>query len=102
MRIDELITKFETALSIYQYACIRNPKDHRALLNLALVDILIYQNHKRGEILMRRAVAHSPFQQRVLDIWSYVKDRFPDRQLLYYPKSRLELGLGLEMVRVRR
>ena len=90
-RIDDQIAKFETALSIYEYACIRNPKDYRTLINLALVDILIYENNVRGEKLMRRAVAAYPFQERVADIWDYLKDSFPDKQFLYYPKSRTEM-----------
>jgi hypothetical protein len=46
-RIDSTYAKFETALSLYQYACILHPTDFRALLNLALVDMLVYGNVRR-------------------------------------------------------
>ena len=91
LRIDEHMQKFETALTLYEYACIRHPTDYRALLNLALVDILVYKNVHRGEKLLRRAIAANPFQERVLEIWTYLKDSFPDRNLLHYPQSRIEL-----------
>lgn len=41
---------------------------------------------------MRRAVAVAPLHERVLEIWTYVKDKFPDsRNLLYYPMTKIEM-----------
>jgi tetratricopeptide (TPR) repeat protein len=89
-RRDESNSKFDSALSIYQYALLRKPKDVRALTNLALAYILIYDENVKGEKLLRRALSISPFDERVVEIWKYVKDRFEERQLVYNPQARID------------
>ena len=38
---------------------------------------------------MRRALAIAPFEERVIEVWKFLKDRFPERHLVYNPKSRV-------------
>ena len=89
--MDATVSKFQTALAFYEYACVLRPRCHRAHLNLALVDILIFNNNSRGERVLRRAIAYAPFDHRVMENWSYLKERFPEQQMLYYPSSRVEM-----------
>eukprot|EP00600_Ochromonadales_sp_CCMP1393_P011824 CAMPEP_0174996646 /NCGR_PEP_ID=MMETSP0005-20121125/514_1 /TAXON_ID=420556 /ORGANISM="Ochromonas sp., Strain CCMP1393" /LENGTH=275 /DNA_ID=CAMNT_0016251085 /DNA_START=242 /DNA_END=1069 /DNA_ORIENTATION=- len=86
-RKDPMHDKFQVAYYMYQFGCIRHPRDHRALVNLALVQCLLYGNNHNAEKLLRRALAISPFEERVMEIWNYLKDRFPERQVLYHPAS---------------
>jgi len=92
--MDERIFKFETALGFYEYACILRPREPYAFLNLALVDCLVFKNYKRGERVLRRALALSPFDARVVECWNYLTVHFPqgdgEAQLLHYPPSRVD------------
>lgn len=90
--IDERCTKFETALCMYEYACVLHPRDYRPFLNLALVDILIYRNMKRGEKMLRRALAFDPFNPRVMALWGYLESKFSDSKCLGYPLSRIAMA----------
>ena len=73
--MDESIFKFETAVGFYEYACVLRPREHRAYLNLALVDCLVFKNYTRGERVLRRAIALAPFDARVVECWNYLKVR---------------------------
>jgi len=88
-RKDEYADKFKVAYYLFQFACLRYPTDFRTLVNLALVQCLIYGNNFNGEKLMRRALAIAPFEERVVELWNYLKDRFPERHLVYNPNSRV-------------
>jgi tetratricopeptide (TPR) repeat protein len=88
-RKDEDHSKFQTAYYLFKFACLRRPKDFRTLLNLALVQCLLFDQNHNAEKLLRRALALAPFEERVIEIWKYLKDRFPDRQLQYNPQSRV-------------
>lgn len=83
--------KFETAYVLFKYGVLRNPKDVRALVNLALVHCVMYNVNHTAEKLMRRALALEPFNERVMEVWKYLKsqDRFPERQLLYNANARV-------------
>lgn len=89
-RRDESNTKFDSALALYQFGLLRKPKDVKALTNLALVYILIYDDNAKGEKLLRRALSIAPFDERVIEIWKYLKDRFEERQLVYNPQARID------------
>jgi hypothetical protein len=90
LRKDPYSDKFKVAYYLYQFACVRSPTDFRALVNLALVQCLIYGNNFSAEKLLRRALAIAPFEERVMETWNYLKDRFPERQLIYNPNSRVQ------------
>lgn len=81
--------KFSIAYRLFQFACLKSPDDYRTLLNLALVQCMLYKNNHNAEKLLRRALAIAPFESRVVEIWKYLKDRFPEKQLLYNPHSRV-------------
>ena len=87
-RRDSSHKKFTTAYNIYRFSLLNKPKHVQAMLNLALAELLIYGNKMRSEKLMRRALAADPFNTRVIEMWNYVKEQFPERQLMYYPASR--------------
>ena len=82
--------KFETAYLLYKMACIRNPKNVTALCNRALVDCYLYKQNWQAERLMRRALSIAPFEPRVLELWKYLRERFPDRQVLHNAPARIE------------
>jgi len=88
-RKDPTNSKFSTAYALFQLGVLRHPQDHRALVNLAIVQSMMYGNNYNAEKLLRRALALAPFEQRVMEIWNYLKDNFPERQLLYNPLSRV-------------
>jgi hypothetical protein len=88
-RKDEDHSKFELAYYLYKFSCLKNPNDYRALINLALVQCLLYGENYNAEKLLRRALALGPFEDRVIEIWKFLKDRFPERQLIYNPNSRV-------------
>lgn len=88
-RKDEEHVKFDIAYKLFSFSCIRRPTDYRALLNLALVQTLMYDLNYRAEKMLRRALILAPFEPRVMEVWNYLKDRFPERQALYHPKSRI-------------
>lgn len=85
--------KFLVAYYLFQFACIRNPYDIRALINLALVQCILYDGNSivlyNAEKLLRRALAIAPFDSRVLEIWTFLKEKFPERQLIYSSNSRV-------------
>ncbi|KAJ1418333.1 hypothetical protein B484DRAFT_142728 [Ochromonadaceae sp. CCMP2298] len=88
-RKDPMHDKFQVAYYLYQFGLLRHPRDHRALVNLACVQCLLYNDNYTAEKLMRRALALAPFEERVMLVWEFLKDRFPDRQLLYAPVGRV-------------
>ena len=81
--------KFEMAYLLYKYACLRQPKDVKVLCNRALVDCYLYGENWNAERMLRRALSISPFEPRVLEMWSYLRERFPDRQVLHNAPARL-------------
>lgn len=80
---------FNIALTVYQFAVIRQPTNVQALLNLAVAHILIYENNKLGERILRRALSISPFDERLLEVWKFLQPRFPEKKILYNPASRV-------------
>ena len=88
-RKDPTHDKFQIAYYLYQFSCICYPKNINCLINLALVQCILYNNNYSAEKLLRRALAIAPFEERVMEIWNYLKDRFPDRQMIYNPNSRV-------------
>jgi hypothetical protein len=89
-RKDEYHDKFKVAYYLFQFACLRYPTDPRTLVNLAIVQCILYGNNYSAEKLLRRALAIAPFEERVMEMWNYLKDRFPERQLIYNPASRVQ------------
>lgn len=81
--------KFTLACNVFQFAVLRTPKDYRALLNLALMQCLLFDLNYNAEKLFRRALAYAPFEERTIELWKYVKDRFPERHIVYNPLSRV-------------
>eukprot|EP01038_Epipyxis_sp_PR26KG_P005939 gene5939-8187_t len=90
-RRDESMTSFETAYQIFRFGLLKQPNDTRALLNLALIQTLLYDENYNAEKLLRRALAIAPFDERVVEVWKYLKERFPERQLMYNPMSRVSI-----------
>lgn len=88
-RKDPENVKFVTAYAIFQFAVLRQPRDFRTLINLAMVHCLLYNENYKAEKLLRRALAIAPFEERVIEVWKFLKDRFPERHLVYNPKSRV-------------
>jgi len=39
---------------------------------------------------MRRALSIAPFDSRVLELWKYLREKFPDRQVLHNAPARIE------------
>lgn len=89
-RKDEHHDKFTVAYYLFQFACLRYPNDPRTLVNLAIVQCILYGNNYSAERLLRRALAIAPFEERVMEMWNYLKDRFPERHLVYNPTSRVQ------------
>jgi hypothetical protein len=87
---DETGAKYRLARSIFCYACVQHPFDVRHVLDVALIDLLVFNETSRAETLFRRAVSLEPFDERVVKLWEYVKDRFSEKKLSYYPQSRIE------------
>ena len=81
--------KFTLAYNIFQFAVLRTPKDYRVLLNLGLIQCLLFDLNYNAEKLFRRALAYAPFEERTIELWKYVKDRFPERHIVYNPLSRV-------------
>lgn len=88
-RRDPEIAKFQLAYSLYQFACLRQPTHPSTLVNLALVQCVLFNKNYTGEKLLRRALALAPFEERVMELWKFLKDRFPERHILYNPMSRI-------------
>lgn len=88
-RKDDDHSRFTIAHYLFELAVLRQPTNYVTLVNLALVNCLIYNNNYKAEKLLRRALAVAPFEERVMEIWKWLKDRFPERVLLYNPMSRI-------------
>ena len=88
-RKDEDHSRFEIAFQLFQFGVLRSPTNPVTLVNLALVNCILYNNNYLGEKLLRRALAVAPFEERVMEIWKYLKDRFPERTIMYNPLSRI-------------
>eukprot|EP00981_Chlorochromonas_danica_P016070 scaffold15490_cov308-Ochromonas_danica.AAC.1 len=88
---------FQLAYFLFQFACLRKPYDVRTLLNLAIVQCYLYPDRLSyvAEKLLRRALALAPFDERVMEIWKLLRDRFPERQILYSSLMR-RAGLPLD------
>lgn len=84
-------SKFAKAMSYFRFACLNSPRDILALTNLALMECLICKNNQRAEILFRRALAIAPFDDRLVDIWNFIKKRFAEKHLAYVPLSHIEV-----------
>eukprot|EP01041_Mallomonas_annulata_P001768 gene1768-3428_t len=83
-RRDPSLLKFVTALnSFYKYACLKDPENIKSLLNLGLAYYYVCSNIGFAEKLLRRALVLAPFDDRVTQNWSYVKDMFPVRNGQY-------------------
>lgn len=48
------------------------------------------QQNWNGERLLRRALSIAPFEPRVIETWTFLKDRFVDAQRGYVPVARIE------------
>lgn len=88
-RKDPTHHKFQLAYYLCQFACIRSPNNYKTLVNLALVQCILYDLNYTAEKLLRRALALAPMELRVMEIWKYLKDRFPERHMIYNPHSRI-------------
>jgi tetratricopeptide (TPR) repeat protein len=89
-RKDPSVSKFTTAFNVFfKYACICDPNNCYNLLNLGLVYYYIYSNISIAEKLFRRALAIAPFDERVTQNWSYVKDMFVVRNGPYLSPTLL-------------
>jgi hypothetical protein len=88
-RKDEDHSRFEIAFQLFQFGVLRSPMNPVALVNMALVHCILYNNNYLGEKLIRRALSLAPFEERVMEIWKYLKNRFPERTVLYNPMSRI-------------
>ncbi|KAJ1433161.1 hypothetical protein B484DRAFT_447409 [Ochromonadaceae sp. CCMP2298] len=86
---DPQLGKFEIAYWLYQLGCLRHPQDYRALVNLAVVQCILYGDNYNAEKLLRRALVIAPFEERVMEVWNLLKPRFPERQMLYSTKARV-------------
>ena len=88
-RRDATASKFALATSIAKYACYREPRNAKVLLNLALIEVLVNKNIKNSERLFRRCLAIAPFEEAVLENWKFLKDKFPDEAVgEYLPASK--------------
>ena len=102
-RRDEEHRKFDMAYVLYKYANLRQPRNVFSLVNRALVDTHLYNKNWQAERFMRRALSISPFEPRVLETWGYLRERFPDRQVLHNMPARiggLDTRKALEKPRV--
>ena len=90
-RRDEEHNKFQMAYLVYKYANLRQPRNVFALVNRALVDCYLYGKNWQAERFLRRALSISPFEPRVLEIWSHLRERFPDRQVLHNAPARISM-----------
>lgn len=88
-RKDPENAKFQMAYSLFQFAALRSPRDYRVLINLALIQSMLFELNYNAEKLFRRALAIAPFEERVIELWKFIKDKFPERQIVYNPLSRI-------------
>ena len=87
-RRDETGEKFQLAYdTMYRYALLRRPKDYKLLCALGVCEWYVWNNKERAERVLRRAVALAPFEERVQDTWSTLRDEFPERQLVFRPAA---------------
>jgi hypothetical protein len=89
-RRDVAGARFQTSHDIFQFACLREPRNVQALLNLAVIECLVFQNMAKSEKLFRRALAIDPFNERVVELWFFLKDRFGEIKNLFKPKSYMD------------
>lgn len=82
--------KFLKAHTYFRFACVRDMKDIQALINLSLVEALIFKRNEKAERLLRRALAISPFEERLVSVWEYLKGRFTFKPL-FSAVSRTEI-----------
>ena len=84
--------KFNTAFTLcFKYGCYRKPNDYRVYLNLGLAAFYIYEDLPLAEKAFRRAVAMAPFEERNLENWKLVREKFPEKQNLFHPMSKIQL-----------
>jgi hypothetical protein len=83
--------KFNTAYSIcFKYGCYKNPNDYRSILNLGLATYFVYNDLELSEKMLRRAVSMAPFEPRIIENWKFLRDKFPEKKILFNPKSRVQ------------
>jgi hypothetical protein len=82
--------KFLLMRQCFKLSCLMKPQDPIGILNLALVEYYVYDNKKDAETLIRRAVAISAFDERVVENWKPMKDSFEEKTMLYRPKNQIE------------
>ena len=74
---DPTAAKFALATAIAKFVCYRHPRDHKVLLNLALIEILINENVTNSERIFKRCLAIAPFDEAILENWKAFRDKFP-------------------------
>lgn len=82
--------KFELAYLIIKFAVYMRPRQSQTLLNLALVEHFVYENRVNAETLLRRALILEPFNERMVELWSYFKDMYAERKNMHYAPSAFE------------
>jgi tetratricopeptide (TPR) repeat protein len=88
---DPQALQFMTAYEIvFKYSCYRNPNNCMSYLNLGLAAYYVLRDFTTAEKCVRRAVAMSPFDERVVYYWKMLRDKFPDKLLAIQPRSRVE------------
>lgn len=87
---DPTAAKFALATCIAKFVCYRHPRNHKVLLNLALIEILINENVKNSERIFKRCLAIAPFDEAVLENWKAFRDLFPVDvpTAMYMPASK--------------
>ena len=81
--------QFRTAYEIaFKYGCYKNPDSAMSYLYLGLAAYYVFENFEFAERALRRAVVMSPFDERVIENWKFLRDEFPDKAAMFQPKSR--------------
>jgi len=84
--------QFKTAYAIcFKFGCYKNPNNCLSFLHLGLATYYIYGDLNKAELIFRRAIAMSPFNEMVVQNWKFLRDQFPDKSLSYLPKSRIAM-----------
>lgn len=86
--------KFSTAYLFYMLGALRDPRNHQVLLNLAIIETLIYDNIPRAERFFRRCLAIAPFDKRVISVWTFLQDRFPMTKKVFTTRSKEAINDG--------
>jgi hypothetical protein len=84
--------KFATAYLFYILGALREPRNHQVLLNLAIIETLIYENIPRAERFFRRCLAIAPFDKRVISVWTFLQDRFPMTKKVFTTRSKVAIN----------